>query len=682
MLALRDDAEAFFDFSSSPSDSQSTCAATEEDESVGTTIGGYRLIERLGEGGCGVVYLAEQEHPVRRRVALKIIRLGMDTQSVIARFRLECQALAMMDHPNIARVLDVGATPRGRPYFVMQWVDGTRITEYCRSRDIGIPERLKLFIRVCFAVQHAHQKGVIHRDIKPSNVLVWEHDGEAIPKVIDFGIAKATSGGIEGASSTVTGAGQLIGTPAYMSPEQASGNPLDVDTRSDIFSLGALLYELLADRPPFDPETFRNASQEEIRRILTEVEPLLPSLAVISPPFPSQTFPARSTVESRRLSIQLRGDLDRIVMMALAKERRHRYPTADALAADISRFLNYEPVQAQPPSRMYQLGKLIRRNKLTFAASAAVLVSLLTALGVSIRMVQRETLARNTAEQARLSEAELRKKSDIGHTIARAAVMIRYKDIERADQLLASIPPELAQPSLESAGTFQTLGLWHAEAGRWREAGNRFAALVYSLASVDSTDSETISLNMLPASAALCEAGNFDGYEALRTMAIRRFGSTLNPIVAEQIVKACLLRPASRELLQGLAPLDRLMRQANTNQYAVNYYEQHLAAWRHFGLALLEFRAGDYEESAQWLQQCLDFRNHNGARDAMALIVRSMVLQQQGKPDEAKANRDLGQCLIQTCLTQPGGIFAKTEPHWQDWVNAKILLREAEQANR
>lgn len=369
-------------------------------------------------------------------------------------------------------------------------------------------------------------------------------------------------------------------------------------------------------------------------------------------------------------------------MMALAKERHHRYPTADALAADVSRFLNYEPVQARPPSRLYQFSKLVRRNKLTFAASGVMLISLLTALGVSIRMVQRETLARNAAEQARLSEAELRKKSDIGHTIARAAVMIRYNDIEHADQLLASIPPELAQPSLESAGTFQTLGLWHAGAGRWREAGNRFAALVYSLASVDSTDSEIISLNMLPASAALCEARNFDVYEALRTLAIRRFGSTLNPIVAEQIVKACLLRPASPELLQGLTPLDRLMRQANTNQHAVNYHEQHLAAWRHFGLALLEFRSGNYEESAQWLQQCLDFRDHNGARDAMALIVRSMVLHQQGKTDEAKVERNLGQSLIQSCLAQPDGIFARSEPQWQDWVNAKILLREAEQANR
>ena len=219
---------------------------------MGSKIGRYRLLERIGEGGCGAVYLAEQLEPVKRRVALKIIRLGMDTENVIARFEMERQALAMMDHPNIARVFDVGATRTGRPFFVMQLVDGEKITDYCDSQRLGIPERLRMFIRVCQAIQHAHQKGVIHRDIKPSNVLVWVHDGEAVPKVIDFGIAKATGADLQ-PEMTITDAGQFVGTPAYMSPEQATGNGRNVDTRSDIYSLGALLFELLTGVPHVDP---------------------------------------------------------------------------------------------------------------------------------------------------------------------------------------------------------------------------------------------------------------------------------------------------------------------------------------------------------------------------------------------------------------------------------------------
>src|SRR5450432_2777105 len=306
----------------------------------GDRIGNYKLLEQIGEGGCGVVYMAEQEQPVRRRVALKIIKLGMDTESVIARFGAERQALAMMEHPNIAKVLDAGATETGRPYFVMELVRGIPITEYCDSNKLSTRQRLELFIPVCRAVQHAHQKGIIHRDIKPSNVLVTMHDGVPVPKVIDFGIAKATEGRLTDAT-VYTAYEQIIGTPAYMSPEQAELSGLDVDTRSDIYSLGVLLYELLTGKTPFDGKELVKSGLEEMRRTLREKEPQRPStiLTTLHGTELKATAEHRHAEPPKLISLR-RGDLDWIVMKALEKDRTRRYETANGLAMDIERYLN------------------------------------------------------------------------------------------------------------------------------------------------------------------------------------------------------------------------------------------------------------------------------------------------------------------------------------------------------
>ncbi len=351
-------------------------------EAVGQILGRYKLLKLLGEGGFGVVYLAEQEKPVRRRVALKIIKLGMDTKQVIARFEAERQALALMEHPNIAKVLDAGATSTGRPFFVMELVQGVPITTYCDEHSVSLDERLRLFIRVCDAVQHAHQKGIIHRDLKPGNVLVKQVSERPIPKVIDFGIAKAIDQRL--AEQTVsTQLGQFIGTPAYMSPEQAGVQALGIDTRSDIYSLGILLYELLTGRTPFNlnGKPGELLSLDEIKRIIREEEPSKPSTKLSTIGTAITTVASRRGMEPARLTGVLRGDLDWIVMKTLEKDRTRRYETANALADDIQRFLTHEVVQARPPSRWYRFAKYVRRNRGLVISSGIVLALLLLAIG-------------------------------------------------------------------------------------------------------------------------------------------------------------------------------------------------------------------------------------------------------------------------------------------------------------
>ena len=351
------------------------------DAELGTRIGPYKLLQKIGEGGCGVVYMAEQEEPVRRRVAVKVIKLGMDTKSVIARFEAERQALAMMDHPNIARVLDAGATETGRPYFVMELVRGIKITSFCDENRLDTHRRLDLFIQTCHAIQHAHQKGIIHRDIKPSNVLVTMLDGVPMPKVIDFGIAKATTGDRLTDKTVFTAYEQMIGTPAYMSPEQAEMSALDVDTRTDIYSLGVLLYELLTGKTPFDQKELLSSGLHEMRRTLREEEPHRPSTKLDGLEVEELTQTAvQRRVEAPKLKMLLSGDLDWIVMKALEKDRDRRYQTANGLGMDIQRYLTNEPVVARPPSRLYRLQKLVRRNQATFVTIGAVSLALILSL--------------------------------------------------------------------------------------------------------------------------------------------------------------------------------------------------------------------------------------------------------------------------------------------------------------
>ena len=431
-------------------------------EKPGDRIGRYKLLEQIGEGGCGVVYMAEQEEPVRRRVALKVIKLGMDTKQVIARFEAERQVLAMMDHPNIAKIYDAGVTGSnadfpvgedasrasesgrleaatgagwktgvtGRPYFVMELVRGIKITDYCDQNNLSTEERLKLFTQVCQAVQHAHQKGIIHRDIKPSNILVTQDESVAIPKVIDFGIAKATTDQRLTNKTVFTAFEQFLGTPAYMSPEQAMMTSLDIDTRTDIYALGVLLYELLTGTTPFDANELMAAGLDAMRRTICEQEPARPSTKLSQALVAAEVSPLKSTggkrateaeirTSSRRLlrlkeTIPLlRGDLDWIVMKALEKDRSRRYETATGLAMDVQRHLSNEPVTARPPSAAYRFQKLVRRNKLAFAAASAIVAALVLGLGLSTWMFFKENQARQRAVAAEQEQARLRQKAEM-----------------------------------------------------------------------------------------------------------------------------------------------------------------------------------------------------------------------------------------------------------------------------
>jgi tetratricopeptide (TPR) repeat protein len=370
-------------------------------ERPGTVIGPYKLMEQIGEGGMGLVFVAEQQHPVRRQVALKVLKPGMDTRQVVARFEAERQALALMDHPHIAQVFDGGTTPAGRPYFVMELVKGVPITDFCDHNHLPIRARLELFLDVCAAVQHAHQKGVIHRDLKPSNVLVVSHDGTPMAKVIDFGIAKAVGQHLTD-KTIYTQLAQLIGTPLYMSPEQAGQSGLDIDTRSDIYALGVLLYELLTGRTPFDPEQLRTAGYDELRRIIREEEPPRPSTRISTLGQAATTASTNRKSDPKQLSRLFRGELDWIVMKCLEKDRNRRYETASAIAADVLRYLRDEPVQACPPSVGYRLGKFARRHKAALTIAAVVAVAgLLTLAGVggSVGWVLRDKEAQRAATE-------------------------------------------------------------------------------------------------------------------------------------------------------------------------------------------------------------------------------------------------------------------------------------------
>src|SRR6516164_5737819 len=347
-------------------------------ELPGTIVGSYKLIEQIGEGGMGAVWMAQQTAPVKRLVAVKLIKAGMDSRQVIARFEAERQALALMDHPNIARVLDGGTTSAGRPYFVMDLVKGVPITRYCDEHRLTPGQRLELYVPVCQAVQHAHQKGIIHRDLKPSNVLVALYDGKPVPKVIDFGVAKAAGQALTD-KTLVTGFGNIVGTLEYMSPEQAEINQLDIDTRSDIYSLGVLLYELLTGSPPFSRKELEKAGILEMLRVIREQEPPKPSTK-LSTEEGLPTLAANRGTEPAKLTKLVRGELDWIVMKALEKDRNRRYETANGFAMDVQRYLAGEPVLAFPPSAGYRLRKFVRRNRGPVVAASVILLCLVAGL--------------------------------------------------------------------------------------------------------------------------------------------------------------------------------------------------------------------------------------------------------------------------------------------------------------
>jgi hypothetical protein len=442
-------------------------------EQPGSIVGRYRLLEQIGEGGFGVVFMAEQREPVKRKVALKIIKLGMDTRQVVARFEAERQALALMDHPNIAKVLDAGATETGRPYFVMELVRGVPITRFCDENQATTAERLELFMQVCTAIQHAHQKGIIHRDIKPNNVLVTLHDDRPVPKVIDFGIAKATQQELTD-KTIFTRYHEFLGTPAYMSPEQTQLSGLDLDTRTDIYSLGVLLYELLTGRTPFDAQELLSGGYDEIRRRIRDQEPLKPSTKLNTLAMEDRELAARKRKsDPRQLNRLLKGDLDWIVMKALEKDRTRRYESASAFAQDVRRYLSDEPVSAVAPSFGYRLQKFARRHRTALPAAAIIFFLLVagTAVSVWLAMEARREAARARTEQA-TAEAVTRFLNDDLFSMADPAAQPEREVTVRAllDRASRQLPGGLKDQPLVEAAIHDTLGRTYSRLSQHEEA--------------------------------------------------------------------------------------------------------------------------------------------------------------------------------------------------------------------
>ncbi len=604
-------------------------------EEPGQTLGPYRLLQRIGEGGFGTVWMAEQREPMKRRVALKVIKLGMDTRQVVARFEAERQALALMDHPGIARVFDAGATGTGRPYFVMELVKGVPIVEYCDSARLDTRARLELFTLVCRAIQHAHQKGVIHRDVKPSNVLVTLHDGEPVPKVIDFGIAKATQGELT-TRTLFTEHGQVIGTPAYMSPEQAELSGLDVDTRTDVYSLGVLLYELLTGTTPFGARAQEVHGFLEMLRAIREDEPERPSTRVAALGATAVRTAELRRVDARRLNSLLRGDLDWIVLRCLEKDRARRYESASDLAADVERHLAHEPVLARPPSRLDRLRKFARRNRLAVAAASAVGLALVAGgAATTAAWVAERARARELDDVARFQASQL--------ASIDAARMGRRLGEDLADEFGRELRREGADPEVTA---------------------RRVAELRSALAGVNLTNVALRSLDenvFTPALAAV--ARDFAGQPLVEARLLQTLASTLHEIglleraLAPQVRALALRREhlgdddswtllsqnALGTLLQALGRLgeaEPLLRDAlarRRRQYDADD-PRVLASVSNLG-ALLHARGAD-AEAEKCLREALEGRLRAAARDEREVLSAQnnlgVLLQAQNRLLEAE----------------------------------------------
>ncbi|MGH7177849.1 MAG: tetratricopeptide repeat protein [Tepidisphaeraceae bacterium] len=621
-------------------------------EGPGTTVGRYELLEVIGEGGFGTVHLAEQTQPVRRRVALKIIKLGMDTRQVIARFEQERQALAVMDHPNIAKVFDAGATDTGRPYFVMELVKGVPITDYCDEKNLTPHERLELFIPVCQAVQHAHQKGIIHRDIKPSNVLVSRQDDEPVVKVIDFGIAKATQARLT-EKTVFTELRQMIGTPEYMSPEQAEGG-LDIDTRTDVYSLGVLLYELLTGSTPFDTQQLRSAAYAEIQRIIREVEPPRPStrLSTMGDSLPG--IAARRNTEPAKLTRLVRGDLDWIVMKALEKDRNRRYETANGLATDVQRYLAGEAVLAAPPSRAYRVRKFVRRNARLVAATATIFVLLVGGIvGTSVGLVradrarraeveQRQQADRKTVEAEQVAAFAQSILSGVDPTIARGKDTQLLREI--LDGASSRIDAELSAQPAVAAAIHYTVGMTYLYISAFGPAEAQLRAAEKTQTALLGPDArDTLRTRRLLASALIRQGKVPEAETAMRPVldAARR---SLGPDDRDTLKTASMLGSI---LAKGpkVEEAEKLIRQTLGRQREVFGEEDRDTISSMFELSNCLWSQNRFPEAVEVIRAVLEVRERKLGKDHTDTITTlaslGMMLEGAGRSDEAvKFNAD------------------------------------------
>jgi serine/threonine protein kinase/Flp pilus assembly protein TadD len=668
----------------------------------GTIVGPYKLLEMIGEGGFGLVYVAEQQQPVRRRVALKLIKPGMDSREVTARFEAERQALAMMDHPNIAHVFDAGATREGQPYFVMELVRGIPLTHFCDKNRLTTRERLELFIDICNAVQHAHQKGVIHRDLKPSNVLVTLHDGTPVVKVIDFGVAKAISEPLTD-KTLYTRFAQMIGTPLYMSPEQAEMSGLDVDTRSDIYSLGVMLYELLTGATPFDSSRFRTVAFDELRRIIREEEPPRPSTRLTTLGLALSTVSTNRRIEPRALSTMLRGDLDWIAMKALEKDRRRRYATAAELADDVRRFLTEQPIAARPPSLAYQFGKLARRNKVALTTASLVLVALVLGTAVSVWQAIQATSARAEADSLR------QKAEDFSDRLKEANVLLdnaranadegNYRLAQTEYTKAAQLQPAHYLVWSGRGSLYVRLGLWH------------LAAKDYAKALQLGAPANNPSWWGIPQ---LClYAGETAAYDtACRTLR-RQLERSSDPFFVALAIRSCVVAPNSvgdaKALAeratrlstdlpsrpswpgffaggpsgpgQGPPPTDKKDPAATPRVGNPKMPDMRLQVMQYVA-GLAQYRAGNAPQAIELLESTFHDDPHWPAR-AIGYPALAMAYHRAGRTREASETLDKAKAALDDWTTKLAEGSLKSLPlPWFDFIECIVLTREANELIR
>lgn len=649
----------------------------------GTLIGPYTLREQIGEGGFGLVFFADQETPVRRRVALKIIKPGMESQEVLARFEAERQALALMDHPNIARVIDAGMTDSAQPYFVMELVRGVQLCQFCDQHQLSTRERLRLFKSICNAVQHAHQKGIIHRDLKPSNVLVTMLDGQPIPKVIDFGVAKAIGQSLTG-KTIYTRFTAMIGTPAYMSPEQAEMSAVDIDTRADIYSLGVLLYELLTGSTPFTRDRLDSAGFDELREIIRTEEPPPPStrLSTLSQQVASTVSSARQ-VEPSKLKTLLQGDLDWIVMRAIDKDRNRRYPTAESLADDITNYLDDEPVVARPPSSLYRFSKFARRNKVTLTTATLVAASLILGTIISVwqaGLAQRESREKERAlDRSRSAEARVKSLNDdleqFTERLKQANIMLAsgraHADSERWSQAYSDytnatqLQPKYYHVWVERARFYIEMGLW-------KQAADDFATALELGAPVSGPEwCGVAELFWLVGDKAsyqlLCNVPISPSYDEFRTaFAIR--GRLVGELtdkeasdLATQTENFSLVHKSQQN--DGTSAAERIPGTMPVGP------ARFVAGWA-------QYRASNWQHAIERLEAAKEDERWSGRDIVMPLI--AMAHKKLGQDEDAAASLAESQAFIDQHLNRTlDESLTKPEIPWFDWVDLLINHREA-----
>ncbi len=652
-------------------------------EKPGDQIGPYKLLQQIGEGGCGVVFMADQEAPVRRRVAVKIVKPGMDSKNVIARFEAERQALALMDHPNIAHVFDAGATASGRPFFVMELIRGIKITDYCDQNSLTTIQRLDLFVQVCNAVQHAHQKGIIHRDIKPSNILVsTSADGKPLPKVIDFGIAKVTTGQRLTDNTVFTAFEMLIGTPAYMSPEQAALTSVDVDTRSDIYSLGVLLYELLTGKTPFDTQELLKAGLDEVRRVIRDQEPVRPSTRLSTMMAPDLTIVSQHhRAEPPKLIREVRGDLDWIVMKALEKDPARRYATANGFAMDVQRYLGSEVVMARPPSAFYKYRKLVARNKLLFGALGLIILLLIAGLGVTTQLLVQERKTHQEADlfrlvskgedlyrQNNLIEAEqfFRQALEIDRRL-HGPLPAKITYVDHVLELLVAqkhydgviaFTKELAGPTNTTPPQYLDLFAVTLErCGKWKQA------LAYAHVLLD----EKPSYHQWYHTVAPLQVAENDlkGYQDTCRKIVARFSTTTVTAIADPMAKDCLILPDSGADLARVAAMAETAVTQGRLDGAYPFYE--------CCKAMAEYRQGHFAQAVEWSEEAAKVDFPYSRAEAYAVLAMSRY--QQKDTDGARLTLDQCRDVVEKQLPK----FGRSDlgQDWRDWIIAHAWLNEA-----